>query len=152
MLLALILIGAWAGVGLYRGSSEAPTRFTEFYVISTTPVGQDGTLLRLGVRNREGATKRYQLKATRTASPEQSDATPSAGRATFVVEQEVTVADGEEGIAEMRLDLLCGDNIDATLNMAGDGTASVPYRTVRARPTCATGTAGTQPSPTRTTP
>jgi len=147
VLLALLLIGTWTGVGLYRGSREAPTRFTEFYIISTTPVGLDGTTLRLGVRNREGATKRYQFKATRNASPEQSDATPTAGHNTFVVEQEVAVADGEEGIAEMRLDLLCGDSIEATLNMAGDGTASVPYRTVRVRPACATGTAGNLPSP-----
>lgn len=145
--LALLLIGSWAGVGLYRSSSEAPTRFTELYIISTTPVGPDGTLLRLGIHNREGATKRYQLKATRKASPDQSEATPSAGRTTFVVEQEVTVLDGEEAIVEMRLDLLCGDSIEATLNMAGDGTASVPYRTVRARPACATGTTSASPTP-----
>jgi len=147
VLLALLLIGTWTGVGLYRGSREAPTRFTEFYVISTTPVGLDGTTLRLGVRNREGATKRYQLKAKRNTSPEQSDATPTVGHNTFAVEQEVAVADSEEGIAEMRLDLLCGDGIDATLNMAGDGTASVPYRTVRVRPACAPGTSGNPPSP-----
>ncbi|HEY8598848.1 MAG TPA: DUF1616 domain-containing protein, partial [Thermomicrobiales bacterium] len=147
VILALALIGTWAGVGLYRGSREAPTRFTEFYVVSTTPIGVDGTLLRLGIRNREGATKRYQLKATRDASPGQSEATPIAGHTTFVVEREVTVSDGEEGIAEMRLDLICGDSIEATLNMAGDGTASVPYRTVRTRPACATGTAVNRSSP-----
>lgn len=151
VLVALLLIGTWAGVGLYRGAREAPTHFTEFYVISTTPVGPDGTLLRLGVRNREGATKRYQLKATRNATPEQSEATPIAGHTTFAVEREMTVFDGEEGIAEMRLDLLCGDSIEATLNMAGDGTASVPYRTVRAHPACATGTADKLPSPSPAT-
>ena len=154
MVLALLLIGTWASVGLYRSSREAPTHFTEFYVVSTTPVGPGGTILRLGVHNREGATKRYQLKATRNAGPE-SDATPGVGDITFVVEQEVTVFDGEEGIAEMRIALLCGDSIDATLNMAGDGTASVPYRTVRARPACATGTASALPNPspaTRATP
>ncbi len=155
MVLALLLIGTWASVGLYRSSREAPTHFTEFYVVSTTPVGPGGTILRLGVHNREGATKRYQLKATRNAGPDQSDATPGVGHITFVVEQEVTVFDGEEGIAEMRIALLCGDSIDATLNMAGDGTASVPYRTVRARPACATGTASALPNPspaTRATP
>lgn len=140
--LTLLLLGVWAGAGLYLGSRDLPTRFTEFYLVSATPIGPGATTLRFGIRNKEGATKRYLIRATRDGIPEQATTgTPTSAttKPAGAVEREVSVGDGMEETVEVQLDLICGDSVAATLHMAGDGSASVAYRTVRVRPTCASG-------------
>jgi hypothetical protein len=141
--LAFILLAVWAGTGLYLGTRELPTHFTEFYYLAAAPADGGGTTLRFGIRNKEGATKRYLVRATRDNNPEEPAAgtpTPAPGKSTVLVaEREVSVGDGMEGVAELQLNLTCGDEVDATLHMAGDASASVAYRTVRIRPACAPG-------------
>lgn len=146
--LTLTLLGVWAGAGLYLGSRDVPTHFTEFYLVSATPIGQGAATLRFGIRNNEGATKRYLIRAMPDATPDQpanGTPTPTTTKPKGSVEREVSVGDGMEETVEIQLALTCGDSVEATLHVAGDGSANVAYRTVRTRPVCASATPGATP-------
>lgn len=137
---ALVALLAWAGVGLVRGSKEQPTQFTEFFLIEAKPDGKDAAVIRLGIRNKEGGTRRYLVRVSRGPNPDNPEAgtpvPPTGGTNTLVVERELTVANNEEGDIDVRLNLSCGDVVEAKLWLADDGTSGTPYRTLRVRPDC----------------
>jgi hypothetical protein len=138
--IALVVILAWAGVGLVRGSREVPARYTEFFLIDAKPDGTNAAIIRLGVRNMEGSTRRYLVRVSRGPNPDRPDAgtpvPPAGGTNTLVVDRDLTVADNAEGDIEVRLNLSCGDSVEARLWLAESGAGGTPYRTVRVRPDC----------------
>lgn len=146
---ALVALLAWAGVGLVLGSREQPAHYTELFVLGAGPDGAGAAVVRLGVRNREGGERRYALRVSRGANPDNPAAgtpVPSPGGSnTFVVERDLTIADNAEEALDIRLNLACGDVVEAQLWLADNGPPAAPYRTVRIRPDCA-GAAGT-PTP-----
>jgi uncharacterized membrane protein len=140
---ALVALLDWAGVGLVRGSKEQPTHFTEFFLVEAKPDGKDAAVIRLGVRNKESGSRRYIVRVSRGPNPDNPEAgtpvPPVGGTNTLVVERDLTVADNAEGEIDVRLNLSCGDVVEALLWLADEGTAGTPYRTVRVRPDCALG-------------
>jgi len=147
----------WVGRGLYVGSRPVPMAFTEFYLLSSTPIGPDGATIRLGVRNEEGVAREYRIRVTREQSSDvaDSEATPAAQSSpgvNVVAERTLAVPNGAEGTMEVQVPVRCGESIEATLNLAGSvATPTVAYRTVRARPICGTPNIGATPSSVRTT-
>lgn len=149
----VVLALAWVGLGLYSGSRPVPMAFTEFYVLSTTPIGPDGSTIRLGIRNEEGAAREYRVQITREQSNDiaTTGATPTATAASGVgvaTERTLTVPNGAEGTVDVQMPVRCGESIEATLQLTGSAaTPTAAYRAVRARPLCATPGTGATPTP-----
>jgi uncharacterized membrane protein len=87
--IALAVILAWAGVGLVQGSRAIPDHYTEFFLIDAKPDGTNAAVIRLGVHNMEGGTRRYLVRVSRGPNPDRPDAgtpvPPAGGTNTLVV-------------------------------------------------------------------
>lgn len=154
LVVALALV--WVGRGLYSGSRPIPMAFTEFYLLSATPIGPDGTTIHLGVRNQEGGTREYRVQVTRESAGDLADpgATPVAQATTVAnvaIERTLTVPNGAEETVDVVVPVQCGESVEATLWLAGNAATptATAYRTVRARPICGTSGTGATPSPAR---